>query len=231
MRNTKTTCIDTKNDNVEQQQGFTILELMIATTIFSLVLLGALAGIMQITRMYYRGVTQIRTEETSRALADEIGEAVRFTKNSIVPTQGSDAGTLHHMCIGTKRYSYRIDRQLALDPDAGKQQSRHVLWVDQPANGCTSSTSPVNLNAENPSAEGTELLSEGMRLSRFDIRPLSGSDGLYSIGITVVFGASDLIRPPDSTNAFPTCETAFSGSEFCAVSNVNTIIGRRLQNE
>ena len=61
-----------------EQNGFTIIELLIATTVFSLILLISVAGILQISRMYYRGVTQSRTQETARSIIDEVGEAIRF---------------------------------------------------------------------------------------------------------------------------------------------------------
>ncbi len=212
----------------QRQEGFTILELMIATTVFSLVLMVCLAGIMQITRMYYQGVTQVRTQEVSRALIDEIGESIRFSKDPIagpfVDSGASADPDVQHICIGRKRYTYALDRQLSQNPDAANEQKRHVLWVDQPGGACTSS---ADLDAEDPSGGlgGDELIAENMRLSAFEITELSNVDQLYRINVTVVFGDTDLIEKSDTP---VTCKSSFVGSEFCAVATSTLIVGRRL---
>jgi prepilin-type N-terminal cleavage/methylation domain-containing protein len=65
------------------QKGFTIIELMISTVIFSLVLLGASAGIIQIGKKYSKGITYARTQEVARSTVDEIAQSLQFTSQSI----------------------------------------------------------------------------------------------------------------------------------------------------
>jgi len=228
----------------EQQKGFTILELMIATTIFSLVLMITLAGIIQITKMYFQGTTLNRTQEVARSVVDDIGESLRFTKepislpspvppasnlpelgttgtgiDTVIVTQG-DPDTSNHtgfFCIGPKRYSFAIDRQLVTSsPDITKKEKRHVLWVDQPASCNTIADLTTDLTG------GEELLNENMRLTRFNIFK---SGDIYKVDISVVYGDSDLIEYTDNP---VTCKSAFAGSEFCAVANLSISVSRRL---
>ncbi|HMT19268.1 MAG TPA: type II secretion system protein, partial [Candidatus Saccharibacteria bacterium] len=122
---------------MHRQQGFTIIELMISTTIFSLVLMICLSGIMQITKMYYRGVTQARTRDVARNLIDEIAETVRFTNQDILigpivqgPQVNINDSSTGYFCIGPKRYTYAIDRIVKKVPASNTKEIKHALWVD-----------------------------------------------------------------------------------------------------
>ncbi len=52
--------------------GFTIIELLIATTIFSVVLLLAASGLLYIGRLYYKGLTSSATQEAARNIMQEL---------------------------------------------------------------------------------------------------------------------------------------------------------------
>ncbi len=221
-----------------KQRGFTIIELMIATTIFSLVLMLCLAGIMQITKMYYQGVTQTRTQEKARTIVDEIAESIRYTPaGSNIVIQGNSgpdpivvgpevpytaSDDTNYLCVGSKRYTYAIDRQLKENPSGvpADKQKRHVLWVDTEACGA-----PATLTNAVPSASGQELLSENMRLTRFEI--VQGSLGTYIISIGVAYGDNDLLEIGTDTN-YKSCKGAFTGAEFCATSNISLTVEKRL---
>jgi len=208
----------------KKQSGFTIIELMIATTVFSLVLMSTLAGIIQITKMYFQGVALTRTQEVARNVVDEIGESIRFTKEPLIVQPellinggiGLGASDTGYFCIGARRYTYAIDRQLKEVPNTAKKEKRHVLWVDQP----TSCTGPANLTRG--LTDGRELLSENMRLTRFGVKDNGAS---YTIDISVAYGDSDLIVYNDNP---VTCESAFAGGEFCGVANLSVSVVRRL---
>jgi hypothetical protein len=55
---------------------------------------------------------------------------------------------------------------------------------------------------------------------------VSGTTGLYSIDVRVVYGDDDLLINPTATNA--TCKVG-SGSQFCAVSELSTVVQQRIQ--
>lgn len=219
----------------ESKSGFTIIELMIATTIFSLVLMICLGGILQITKMYYRSVTQNNTRETARAITDEIGEAIRFSSQAIRlgpavagPEIDDLSGTIEdtsYFCIGDKRYTYAIDRQVKSEPVLNSKQKRHALWVDT-IGGCSG---PLNLDDESPSADGRDLVPENMRLYELSITNSGASSDVYEISVGVAYGEDDLLSPrPAGTPTELTCEGAFVGSEFCAVTNLRVTVQKRL---
>ena len=217
----------------EKQTGFTILELMIATTVFSLVLMLALAGITQITKIYYHGVTLAHTQEVARGVIDEIGESIRFSKDIIViPESPVPVGPIidlgnpdiypdtGYICVGTNRYTYAIDRQLKNTPTPNAKEKVRVLWVDQP----TSCTGPAELSSEIPIA-GRELLSENMRLARFSVKESQIKD-TYTVDISVVYGDDDLLFP--ESDGTVTCKSSFVGADFCGFSNLSVSVFRRL---
>jgi prepilin-type N-terminal cleavage/methylation domain-containing protein len=70
-------------------KGFTIIELLIATVIFSLILLVITGAIVQFGRIYYRGIVQSRTQERSRAITESIAKNLQFShKSSFSSTPG-----------------------------------------------------------------------------------------------------------------------------------------------
>lgn len=224
-----------KKINIDKgMSGFTIIELMIATTIFSLVLMICLGGILQITKMYYRSVTQNNTRETARSIADEIGEAIRFSSQSIAlgaPVVGPQitvddtAEDTSYFCIGNKRYTYAIDRQVKPEPTEGLKQKKHALWVD--TLGICSG--PASLTDDIPSAEGRDLVPLNMRLYELSVTNVGTSGDVYEISVGVAYGDEDLLspRPVDNPTEL-TCEGAFAGVEFCATTNLRVTVQKRL---
>lgn len=225
----------------QKQSGFTIIELMISTTIFSLILMLCLAGILQITKMYYGGITQSRTREAARTIVDEIAEAIRFTNQDIQLTDSSILGPQvalgdnagGYFCIGLKRYTYAIDRQMKADPAPDTKQIRHALWEDE-VDQLTGCMPPLPnpeefLNQEVPSANGKDLLSENMRIFEMSIQDYDPARRTYQVSIGVAYGDDDLLSPrPEETPTELTCEGAFLGVEFCATTNFLVTVQKRL---
>ncbi len=216
------------------QSGFTIIELLIATAVFSVVMLIMSAGVLQISKMYYQGVLQARTQDTSRAIIEEIGESIRYTTGTYLngsSTVGPDIAVgspdTGYFCLGNRRYTYAIDRQLKAAPAANTKQKLHALWVDQPVGGCSLSTGPENLDA--PAAGGRELLSENMRLTRFSVEPVTAGgipDG-YTISVSVAYGDDDLLYR-EGSELQKRCDPASGGKEFCAISTLVESVTKRL---
>jgi prepilin-type N-terminal cleavage/methylation domain-containing protein len=55
------------------EKGFTIAELTIASAIFSVVILTAVGGFLQMGRIFYKGVTLTSTQETANQIYQDIG--------------------------------------------------------------------------------------------------------------------------------------------------------------
>ncbi len=217
------------------QKGFTVIELLVAMSAFTAMVLIASMTTLQIGKMYYKGVYTIRTQENTRVALASVTEAVQFGSGAITnpPTSKnfqSDANspivTVKAVCVGSVRFSYVIDSMLVskISDQVVQGQdntSQHVLWQD---NGGDNNCEPQNLLVSEPTASGRELLGEKMRLSAFSVAP--SPTGLTNIQIGVIYGDRDLI---EYQAGLPVkCLGSFVGAQWCASSNLNTQVLQRL---
>jgi prepilin-type N-terminal cleavage/methylation domain-containing protein len=209
---------------LSSQQGFTIIELMIATTVFSLVLLLCATGLIQIGRAYSKGITTSKTQSTARGVIDEISRAIQFSGGTIATTPSSRTdGAPYVFCIGDKRYTVVADRQLKDAPQDTSQLKNVLVSDDLP--GCSASSPPLaitdsSFNIANVSG-AKELLAQNMRIARLEINAKPGN--LYEIILRVVYGDDDLLD-----TAHDNCSGARAGTQFCAVSELSTTVQKRL---
>lgn len=225
--------------NLHKQRGFTIVELMIATAVFSTILLVILTAITQVGRMYYKGITTAHTQEAARTIMDRISQETQFSGSSSVPTKvlGSsrENGVL---CIGKTRFFFVVNKI--------SRTNQHALWVDTDNGGSnTGCTSQVvdsvitRMNSDQPTQaanNGSEFLPEGMRLSMINIdgsgdvaQPL-----LWAIDIKIAYGENDLLEADDGSDLTPenaataVCKGSQIGTQFCAVSKLSTTVLKRV---
>lgn len=215
-------------------RGFTIIELMIATTVLSVVLLLATSLMTNIGNLFQKGVNQSRVQDAARSIADDVSQNLKLNIGTLTsgtgsgPTAGFDA-----YCIGDTRYSYVIDQKIGTtgqnDPvPGGTPEEDHVLWRDSwnPLNPCV----PADLSQPSPSSAGTELISPNSRLTAFCIGQLSGgscsiaSGSPYTISIEVAYGDGDLLNGTTGLNV--TCN-GHTGDQFCATSSLTTVAVNR----
>ncbi|MDZ7744361.1 MAG: prepilin-type N-terminal cleavage/methylation domain-containing protein [Candidatus Saccharibacteria bacterium] len=200
--------------------GFTIIELLVATAVFSTILLLISVGIIQVGKMFYKGVTITATSETARVILEDVSQAIQFNADSVEPVIAEN-GNSQGFCVGSRRYSYVLHRQLANTPV--DEQVSNALVVDSVAS-CNSLTPAQDVIAD---PEGRELLGLHMRLANLEVQPLS-TEGLYSISLTVIYGDDDLLVDRTGDGNLDSCET-ITGSEFCSVAELDTIVQKRIQ--
>jgi len=212
-------------------RGFTLVELMIATAVFGAILLVVATAILQITRLYYKGLTEAKVQQTARSVADLISQSIQFNGGNVTTTAVSPTpGTPYAFCVGNTQYSYTTGYQLADSP--GATQTYHAL-VAYDVSGCSSSTPAQNVRTSGIS--GRELLAPGMRLARLQIS--SPSTGFYIISVRIVFGDDDLVYSPSSPanpNGYQSADAAcrtniVAGTQFCAASDIVTTVVKRVQ--
>ncbi len=230
------------------QRGFTIIELLIATLVFSVILIVITTGVMRFSRQYYKGVISSATQDTARILVDDIARAIQFnggnvailTTNNLAVPPNPSAPPVGYCIGGSKRYSFALNRQIkSVNPDTTMHQSRHALVSDN-ISGCSTNTRALDTAAlttlTTPNAR--ELLGEHMRLNKFSIK---GSEGVYTINVKVVYGDDDLLcspSVPDDCNADSGLSTSLNnpdvtcrsmpGAQFCAVSELTTTVKKRV---
>src|SRR5437667_5654433 len=98
-----------KHATPQRTSGFTIIELMIATVIFSVVLLLITAGIMQVARVYYKGVTEANTQSTARSIVDTISQAIQFDGGNITTVAGVSPA---YQCVNNQQFAFWKGKQL-----------------------------------------------------------------------------------------------------------------------
>jgi prepilin-type N-terminal cleavage/methylation domain-containing protein len=69
------------------QTGFTLIELMIATTLFAVVLIVILASFLQIGKIFYKGVSLNSVHESVRTVVDEISDDIKFAQVQVCAPQ------------------------------------------------------------------------------------------------------------------------------------------------
>ncbi len=216
------------------QAGFTIVEMMMATMVFSVIMLVAAGTVVRFTTNFQRGVIATTTQNTARSVIDTISQSLQLYGDNF-------SNTATGYCIGSTAYSYVLGRQLRSDGQ------RHVL-VEQ-KEGLPLGCGTIQNLASNPAnPAGQELLSENMRLAQFDITPRN--DGLFDLTIRVVYGDDDLLcvagvndsSAKDCSSPSPMANVASlskeelknlqckgqKGSQYCAVSEITTTIQRRV---
>jgi prepilin-type N-terminal cleavage/methylation domain-containing protein len=207
------------------QNGFTIVELMLATAILSVILLLVTVVMINISNLYYKGINQTRVQDDVRSITDELAQQLELNGNSPTPnTYTYGSVTVQAICIGTTRYSYVLLTEIG-----GKYQDLgalipHILWRDTTTDtACT----PLDLAQSDPtlgvmtsSSNGTELIAPDSRLTYFAVSASSP----YTIQVGVAYGAGDLLN----LNGLNTTCKGNIGDQFCAAASLKTIAVQRI---
>ena len=188
---------------VKNNKGFTLLELLISTTVFSVILLLCTFGLVQVGRHYYRGATITRTQNVARSVMSTLTQSIQFSGSDfegtppVPPVQPVQPVTF---CIGSLGYTYKLNTQV--DNNGG-----YALKTSKCINGTPDPT------------KQTELLGKGMSLRTFTIEK---SGDYYTITLLIAYADPDLL------NADGLCKGG-AGSQFCATSSLKTTVHRRLK--
>jgi prepilin-type N-terminal cleavage/methylation domain-containing protein len=202
--------------------GFTIIELMIATAVFAVILLVITVGVLSFTKSYTRGTNASKTQDVARRALTDIAQNIKFSGGDVAALSGANGG----YCVGTTRYSFVTGYQLAQSDFGSGHKTPHVLVRDS-GNTCTSEhAQPLRGATHSLAAGSTELLSPHMRLTQLNISKLGSSSQAYKVTIGVAYGDDDLLTARTGSHVHCKIQT---GSQFCAVSNLSTTVVQRLK--
>lgn len=200
------------NKQVKKQSGFTVVELMIATTVFSIILVVCTAAIIQISRLYYKSITASRTQEAARSIIEEISQGIQFTAGPIIestvyvdpavytllpdktgyaPTPTSPPAPpgltgQGSFCLDRATYKFVLGRRVVETVTDASLQIKDA-FVFNPTTVCEEITIPIGP----PSADGRQLVPENMRLTNLGIKKVNNN--LYSVTVRLVYGEDDLL--------------------------------------
>ena len=237
MLNMKRHTADLSQDTGERQGGFTIVELMIALSVLSALLVMSTVIMMQLGRLYTKGVNEADTQNTSRNIMNDLSSQLQLSGNTPILDPGNSNGVI---CLGTQRYTYSLNNEVTDDPTS------HALWRDTTSgNGsCTA----VDLHAQAPqdtqskAGSGVEMIPLHMRLLALSI--VANSNNTYGISVTVAYGDDDLMANTnvsgDNTETDPAAHhhnlglpgtvlcKGQTGQEFCSVSSLSITVAQRI---
>jgi len=239
MITTRKTALQKKSTS---QQGFTIVELLIATTVFSLVLLVILYGVLSFTHAYYGGVNRSSTQNSARSIINAVAEGIEFSGSTIVVSH-QVSGNGYAFCAGGSTYYYTVGVMYTGTPSAGNAGLYYVPGT------CLSSTAP---NFTNPVTGSRELLNNNMRVTYFSVAQSPSAARVYTVSLGIAYGYSDLLCSVSGNGSTGGClggdglnsTTAsvvgtsatdvqckqVTGSEFCAHAGLSTTVSLRVSN-
>jgi prepilin-type N-terminal cleavage/methylation domain-containing protein len=215
-----------------RQAGFTIVELMIATLVFSMVLLVITYGVVHFTTDYYRGINNSTTQTATQNAIDSISQSIQFSAG------GTTASDSTHFCAGGKVFMYDLGTEFT-----GTATSTNRGLYEQDADAsCSDPGTPSG---------GTELLGKNMRVADVSVQSDDATDPTvpWQITLRIAYGDSDLLCSLALNGDTGGCDSSSSnfaatdnfaaddmlcrsqiGSQFCSVVVLNTIAQQRIVN-
>lgn len=213
--------------HIHKQAGFTVLELMIASSIFAVVLLVVAAGILRFSSDYYKGINSTNVQTVTRGVMSDVVANIQFGRSdpTALPSATVPPGQPQGYCIDNTFYTYVIGQEV---------DASHSGLVKTDGSSCGSATPTVPVpNAL--SANQQDMLGAHMRVAQFSITHNTGD--VWNVSITIVY-ADDGLLVDGSGNALTGSSTAANwatarcrnqaGQEFCAVSQLTTSVQKRL---
>lgn len=188
----------------KNSSGFTITELLLATAVFSTVIIVALAAFLGIGRLFYKGVNMTQNQQTARNILDLVVSDIQSASTPIVVKDSSESRK--YICIGSARYIYKIYNPVNLS-DHDDTAKFGLLRDSVPGNsGCAD---PYDGTNKFPPNSPTELLANGMRLNAFSVTP-DGCQSLCTASIDLATGDDDSSTPAAE------CNSESASSQYCA---------------
>lgn len=214
-----------------RQVGFTIVELMIATVVSSVLLIVITFGIVSFTKDYYKGINASTTQATTQNAIDAVAQAIQFNASGTVATDGTQG----IFCAGSQVFLYTMGKQLTAAPNS---TNWGLYQLNNPSANCVMPAITTG---------GTELLGPNMRLAAINLSQI-GSSNVWQLDIRVAYGDADLLcRTSISGTTTGGCSSAAAnymsadviqgsdvqcklrtGSQFCSIVHLSTAIGQRI---
>lgn len=223
--------------HVHKQQGFTIVELMLAMTFVSLLLMAIAMTVIQISNIYTKGLTMRAVNQSGQAITQDIRRSIEAARPLDIGGADASGGQNYQpmvrlggelsqpdggrLCTGS--YSYIWNNGKAFSTPVNKFQDdstliRLVKVVDNGSRYCADPSRPIDR------ATAVEMLSDGDRelaMQSFAIRQATDNpefgQALYLI--TLQLGTNDQ-EALDLTSLDASCKPPSENAElqdYCAV--------------
>lgn len=203
------------------QTGFTLIELMIATTIFSIVLTVILAAFLQIGRMFYKGVSTNNTNESTRILVDDISNDVRLADGA--SNAQVISGDKYYFCVGSHRYTYVLKQQVTASNISNLNPLAMNAGVIRDTPGSCDATTAAGDDKQ-------QLLGPNMQLNALDFKCAPTGCAIHAH--VIYYGADKTVFASPSHSSYTPeqainepdarCSGNLLSTQFCAWGDIST---------
>lgn len=202
-------------------KGFTVVEVLIASLVFTTLLLLCMEGITRIAKVYVKNSSITKANEFSKSFIGDITQQIRYgAEPKFTP------GNPSFLCVSDTSY------KISLNGSDGDSPSTDAL-LKKSYTGCDSGYTGLDFNVDSQ-----KIAPSNIRILKFNLAntgtPITP---VWNIDMRVALGAKDLLV--DSTNKVLTdstanyseavCRGGIAGSEFCAVISISTSATRRMR--
>lgn len=194
------------------RRGFTLVELLLAMTLFTTVMVIATAGFIAMNRSFTRGVVRKQLSEATQSLNEEVTRTVREQGRNALPLNcpADGIGCLIQpgwsaVCFGQVRFVWESDED-------GKG-----MYKDTVSDSC---------NTAVPTSGMTQVFSDRYKIQTLTVRPIK--EGLFRVqGLASTTETAALTTPTDKLDI--TCKGSAENSAVstCATEKFDFIISAR----
>lgn len=208
------------------QQGFTIIELLLALAVFSFVLVFITTAFLQIFRTYNRGIARKEVNQSARLLLEDITSKMRTVVSPVqIDTSQLNRGRL---CVGSYSYVWNPVNKASIGGWTNNQVDGAVVnlvRVDGDNGHQACNPSVANITDGTPTSMFSErvgVLMPNSSTPAINVALASAQiPDIYSVGLTVSTTRLDLL---DVLNK---CVTQNTSSPYCAQITLRSTIGLR----
>lgn len=187
------------------KKGFTVVELMIAISVFATTMVIVLAGVILISRQYQQSSNKIALEDAARNMHQQIADSIKFSNSDVVVNNTN--ATYNALCVGGDMYLFG-----KFSAPYGQNEYNNItpgLFLQKATDKCAT----VTMNAD-----AANLLPNNAKVTKFTITNTE-------ISTQFVKSDFDLL---ELGNQSVQCKIAISGREFCAVVSLDSTAIRRV---
>lgn len=198
----------------KKSDGFTLVELTLATAFIAFILIFMLATMLQVMSNYNKGLAEKEINQTARTVEDEMSQLIQATDASAINTAYL---ANNRVCFGGVSYVWNVKGATTNKYTNGT--SFALVRVDDPAGSLCSAALPA-VNAANAS----DLLSGNVWVQQINV---AVSSNQQLVDITIGLSTSGADQPTGTDALLGTICDGSKDSQYCAVATFKTTVNTK----
>lgn len=195
------------------KKGFTIVELMIATTIFSGILLMMIMAYLYMSKAFVHAYIQAQTQTAARNVITSVSQSLSLSGGEVRKLTPTTGPVFEAYCIGNDEYSYTIN-----DPINNSPTPTNNFSPDNPSLPFHMNNTHCQDAPDTSSSQGI-IVGNGIYIKDFSISPIATGSSIVKINIQLYYGAGGQLVTPNFN-----CPGLDSGGEFCSTASYSTYV-------